>query len=79
MSDPVNHPSHYKKYPFEVKDAIEVLLGMGDIPPYDAYCLGNELKYRLRAGFKGTDLAQQDIDKAMFYYKERTGLDKDEE
>jgi hypothetical protein len=32
---------------------------------FEAYCFGNELKYRLRAGFKGD--AQEDIDKALKY------------
>jgi len=77
--DMVNHPEHYKHYPMEVKDIISHLLDLwkSDLTPYEAYCLGNELKYRLRAGFKDKDKVQEDIEKALFYNKER--LDSDTE
>jgi hypothetical protein len=69
-SDAVHSPAHYKgHYPFEVTtDCIrEVLLSFmaTDLNHYEAYCLGNELKYRLRAGLKGD--AVEDIAKAMEY------------
>lgn len=54
-TDDIRDPQHYAgKYPFEVFQAIELLLNTfgGDLPPYQAYQLGNELKYRLRAGWK---------------------------
>jgi hypothetical protein len=60
--DPVNHPAHYKAYPVEVIDIIRHVLGDEG---FRAYCIGNELKYRLRAGDKGD--AAQDIAKAMKY------------
>ena len=72
--DMVNHPPHYNQYPFEVLEAIHTLLGTEG---YKAYLLGNELKYRLRAGFKDKDKVQEDIDKALFYNKERKKLDSD--
>jgi len=39
---------------------------------YKAYCVGNEIKYRLRAGLKDGNGAEQDIKKALQYYKFRT-------
>jgi hypothetical protein len=63
-------------YPFEVLEAIHTLLGTEG---YKHYLLGNELKYRLRAGFKGKDKVQEDIDKALFYNKERLKLDSEGE
>ncbi len=74
--DMVNHPPHYNMYPFEVLEAIHTLLGTEG---YKHYLLGNELKYRLRAGFKGKDKVQEDIDKALFYNKERLKLDSEGE
>lgn len=61
-SDPVNHPSHYTAYPVEVIDMIRQVLGDCG---FKAYCLGNEIKYRMRAGLKGD--AAEDIAKAMKY------------
>lgn len=63
----VQHPQHYKQYPVEVIDIIRHVLGPEG---FTAYCIGNELKYRLRAGYKGD--AAQDIAKAMKYYEFRT-------
>lgn len=58
----VDHPSHYTAYPVEVIDVIRMILGAEG---FRAYCFGNEIKYRMRAGFK--DDAAQDIAKAMKY------------
>ena len=71
MNDNVNHPGHYAlHYPLEVKDVIEIVLINAYGPDaYKAYCLGNELKYRLRAGFKGEP--GEDIAKAMKYMEFR--------
>ena len=64
MSDPIN-PSHYKdKYPFEV---IELIQQMLTYEQFLGYCLGNELKYRLRAGSKDPDKIVEDIKKAEWY------------
>ena len=60
--DAVHHPSHYKQFGVEVIDIIRHVLGPDG---FRAYCIGNELKYRLRAGDKGD--AAQDIAKAMKY------------
>ena len=75
-NDMVNHPPHYNQFPFEVLEAIHTLLGTEG---YKHYLLGNELKYRLRAGFKDKDKIQEDIDKALFYNKERKRVDSDSE
>jgi len=58
----VDHPEHYNQYPMEVIDIIRRVLGPEG---FKAYCLGNEIKYRMRAGFK-KDQAE-DIAKAMKY------------
>jgi hypothetical protein len=74
MSDPVNSPSHYVgKYPFEVKNAIRLIMNVyaDELSPYECGCLYNELKYRLRAGFKNPDKIQEDIGKALYYNNER--------
>jgi hypothetical protein len=68
MNDPVRKPKHYEIMPgLEAIDIIDVVLTSldGEITPYQAYCLGNFLKYRLRAGDK--DDLQQDIDKSNEY------------
>ena len=60
MSDPVNHPAHYKgQSGLEVIDVIE---GFGLA---ESFCLGNVAKYLLRAGRK--DDAFQDLRKARWY------------
>lgn len=74
LSNPVNHPDHYAKvYPFETKDLVRLALNLHgeELSPYEAYCLGNELKYRLRCGFKDPSKIQEDIEKALFYNNER--------
>lgn len=66
--DPVNHPPHYKQFGMEVIDIIRHVLGPKG---FRAYCIGNELKYRLRAGDKGD--AAQDLAKAQKYREFREG------
>lgn len=72
MSDNVNHPSHYTAYPAEVIYMVKAVLG---VEGFKAYCLGNEIKYRMRAGLKG-DNAAEDIAKAMKYKEFRDNADK---
>jgi hypothetical protein len=68
--DNVKHPEHYTSFPLEVIDMIYLLLSKSpDLTPFEAYCLGNEYKYRFRAGLKSD--AQEDIEKAMEYKKIR--------
>ena len=66
--DPVQQPSHYQQFGVEVIDIIRHVLGPEG---FRAYCIGNELKYRLRAGDKGD--AAQDLAKAMKYREFREG------
>ncbi|NCD26429.1 MAG: DUF3310 domain-containing protein [Deltaproteobacteria bacterium] len=66
--DPVQRPTHYQQFGVEVIDIIRHVLGPEG---FRAYCIGNELKYRLRAGDKGD--AAQDIAKAMKYREFREG------
>ena len=66
-SDAINHPSHYTAFPVEVIEIIKAALGPDG---FRAYCFGNETKYRMRAGLKG-DNAAEDIAKAMTYKRFR--------
>lgn len=63
INDAVNKPKHYQIYPD--MDAIDVIRAVLGEEGFEAYCIGNSLKYRLRAG-KKDDLAQ-DIAKAEVY------------
>lgn len=65
--DSVN-PKHYKEaYPFEVIEMIEKMLTPEQ---FVGYCLGNEIKYRMRAGFKHSDVVEE-IKKAEWYNNRR--------
>lgn len=56
-NDLVNHPSHYQGNGFEVIDIIE---------DFNLnFCLGNAIKYILRAGKKGE--LKEDLEKAVWY------------
>ncbi len=56
MSDPVRNPSHYTAYPVQ---PIEITRHLG-------FCLGNVVKYVLRAPYKG---GGEDLHKALQYLK----------
>ena len=62
MSD-VKNPKHYQV--IEGVEAIEVIAKTMTPEEFRGYCLGNIIKYRLRAGNK--DALEQDINKADFY------------
>ncbi|ALA45071.1 nucleotide kinase [Enterobacter phage phiEap-1] len=64
--DGVKQPSHYQL--FEGVEAIEVIARSMTKEMFMGYCLGNILKYRLRAG-KKSELAtlEKDLAKASFY------------
>ena len=71
--DAIN-PKHYKEeYPFEVIDLIRLSTTRDQ---FIGYCLGNEIKYRMRAGLK-SDNVEEDIRKAMWYHdvRKRTEID----
>ena len=55
----VNHPSHYNSGQIE---AIDIIKDAGMI---EGFCLGNALKYILRARLKGT--FTEDLKKARWY------------
>jgi hypothetical protein len=57
MNDPIN-PTHYKSHP----SGIEVI----EITEHMNFCLGNAIKYILRAGLKSQD-ATEDLKKAVWY------------
>lgn len=59
----VYQPKHYRF--FQDLEAIEVIAGALTEEEFYGYCLGNKLKYRLRAGSKGD--IKQDLDKSNFY------------
>jgi hypothetical protein len=57
MTDNINHPEHYKGKDLECIQVIEAFdLG---------FCLGNSIKYILRAGKKGCK--KEDLRKAVWY------------
>ena len=71
--DPVNQPQHYQFFPD--LEAIEVIARSTTQEQFYGYCLGNRLKYRLRAGNK--DKLEQDIaksDKYLELYEKHKGL-----
>jgi len=68
VCDPVDRPAHYRRFNVEVIDIIRHVLGEEG---FRAYCIGNEVKYRLRAGFKND--GAEDLAKAMKYYEFRGG------
>lgn len=63
MNDVVNSPKHYQFFPD--LEAIEVIARSMTREQFYGYCLGNRLKYRLRAGNK--DKLEQDIAKSDKY------------
>lgn len=70
-NDMVKEPQHYKLCGFDTKNMIKLILNdMGaKLTPYQAFCLGSILKYRLRAGRKYKDKTMEDIDKSFEFEK----------
>lgn len=71
--DVVNSPAHYAFFPD--LEAIQVIARAMTQEQFYGYCLGNRLKYRLRAGKK--DALEQDIaksDKYLELYEENKQL-----
>lgn len=64
--DGVRKPSHYQV--FEGVESIEIIARSMTVSEFRGFCLGNVLKYRLRAG-KKSELAtmEKDLSKAAFY------------
>lgn len=63
VNDAVKKPSHYQM--IDGVESIEIIASCMTRDEWRGFCMGNELKYRLRAGKK--DALQQDIDKANEY------------
>lgn len=57
MSDSVNHPDHYAKWPVEVIYLTE----------RESFLIGNVIKYALRAGLKDGATYGEDMAKARWY------------
>lgn len=57
MSDNVNHPAHYTRWPVEVINLTE----------QEDFLYGNVLKYALRAGAKTGSTCEEDMAKAAWY------------
>lgn len=66
QDDVVRKPSHYQV--FEGVESIEIIARSMTVSEFRGFCLGNVLKYRLRAG-KKSELAtmEKDLNKAAFY------------
>ena len=64
--DGVRKPSHYQV--FEGVESIEIIARSMTVSEFRGFCMGNVLKYRLRAG-KKSELAtmEKDLKKAAFY------------
>jgi len=56
-SDPVNRPTHYTSHP----SGVEVIV----ITEHMSFCVGNAIKYLMRAEYKGKQL--EDLAKARWY------------
>lgn len=66
VDDGVRKPSHYQV--FDGVESIEIIARSMTVSEFRGFCLGNVLKYRLRAG-KKSELAtmEKDLKKAAFY------------
>lgn len=64
--DGVRKPSHYQV--FDGVESIEIIARSMTVSEFRGFCIGNVLKYRLRAG-KKSELAtmEKDLNKAAFY------------
>lgn len=64
-NDTVHHPNHYQLVDgIEVIDVIKVILNRSNFTGLQGYCLGNVLKYVLRADMKN---GEEDYEKAAVY------------
>ena len=65
-SSEVEHPKHYTSGKVEAIDAIEsAVIGL---EPFEAFCIGNAIKYLYRYKKKGeSDKWKEDLRKSIFY------------
>lgn len=75
--DEVNKPSHYADKEIEVIKYIEDTLNFLEIKGYEAYCVGNVLKYISRYTKKGKP--SQDLGKTKYYLNEVIRVREDKE
>ena len=68
----VNHPQHYNNYDMEVIDMMVRLFGVHETV---SFCKLNAFKYRMRAGTKPGETAEQDIKKEQWYLRKAEELD----
>lgn len=61
----VSHPGHYTAGKYEVIEIIKEVSNSMDLTGYEAYCLGNAIKYLCRFKLKGNP--KQDLEKAATY------------
>ena len=61
-NETVNHPNHYTTKSMESIEVIRVMTE--NLKPFDAYCIGNALKYLYRFENKN---GQEDLKKAKKY------------
>jgi hypothetical protein len=73
--DKVNSPAHYNKGDIEVIDIIKQLVE--GYEPFEAYLVGNTIKYLARANFK--ENKQQDLEKAEWHIDKLLKLLEEEE
>ncbi len=73
MSNKTN-PDHYKKHS---KEVWQMMIDVYSVEKFIAFCEVNSLKYRLRAGLKGTESITEDIEKALWYENKIKELTKD--
>lgn len=66
MSDPVNHPDHYKWHP----SGVECIR----ITEHFNFNVGNAIKYLWRAGWKDSNTHIEDLEKAIWYIQNEIGL-----
>lgn len=68
FTDKVNHPPHYNAGKIE---CIEFIEDQGYGP---GFCIGNAIKYIVRAGKKNPEDEIQDLEKAIWYLKRHVEL-----
>lgn len=65
-NDNVNHPKHYTSHP----SGIECI----EIAKHHDFCIGNALKYLWRAGIKNNETEIEDLEKSVWYIKQKIKL-----
>ena len=63
--DEIGMPNKQKHYINSAKQPIEILQSIFTPKEFQAFCFGNELKYRMRADYKGQE--ESDMHKAIVY------------